>query len=322
MTHLLVLLCLVTGETKWVEDSSCRKSYSEEQLNRYVPEIAVRNVVHSCVGETIQNKSLSPPLSLKWSQMKPYKSRKAWHSIYEKMANKKLFLVGDSVMFQVLIGMMLYLESIGIICQHLSEGTFLCPNGLEISRPSFTAKLSDEFLPSVYQSIANSDIAIINTGLHYGIVTCVNLTSLVCSDIRHVFDTLSLNYTNATVAKKVAWLDTLIPHFPASQGSYQEWKAFASHQIECGPIQEPLSYTSLVAYESSQMIKHKYPYVPVIELYDIVYDRYDMHQGLLTHNGDVNRLDCVHFCMQPCFWAAISMRVGKTLLMMVGHVKE
>jgi hypothetical protein len=309
------LLYLSLGSASWVQDDTCRRTYEDETLHRFAPDPSVQKVIHSCSTEEMRNISGSPPQSQRWSKMNSSESKETWSLIYHRMAQRKLTLIGDSVMFQILIALLLYLENIGITCDYKYGGAYLCPNGFQISRPHFTPKFNDEFLPTIYSDVYEADISILNTGHHYGTIPCSS-KNLICSDLQHFFGQISANLTSAIVGKKVVWLDSLLSHFPAPQGSYQQYRSSKPRKTKCAPLKEPLSYSNLVAYEPSQLIHRKYPYIPVIKTCDLLYDRFDMHQGLLTHR-DTKRLDCVHFCLQPCFWEAILMRVGKVLVKIV-----
>ena len=115
---------------------------------------------------------------------------------------------------------------------------------------------------------------------------------------------------------KVAWLDTFQPHFNAVNGSYVLWKeSIKNHStssfFSCAPLTGKMSY-DISTYDASRLVQHEFPNIPVIVTYDILYDRFDVHQGPLTHY-DPYRLDCVHLCLQPCFWDAILFRMGKVV---------
>lgn len=297
----------------WINNNKCNRIYNEELLYLIAPELPIRHLIHSCSKHELKNYS-QEIYSLKWEEKNYINNNNIWKIIYSNMANKTIVLVGDSVMFQVLIGLILFLNDIGINCKHLNDGFYECPNGLKINRPFFIAQFKNDTIQRAFDVIYPADIAIVNTGLHYGAMGCQQTD--VCKDIKYFFNTLIKNKTQHQTTVKVAWIDTFLPHFPAPNGSYALWKQEQNQQANplpsCGKISQPMSY-NIGAYESSHTVKKYFPNIPIIVTYDILYDRHDVHLGMLTHK-DPNRLDCVHLCFQPCFWEAIFLRMGEVIL--------
>lgn len=302
----------------WIVDESCQKSKSPSELHHLVPNERVWHITHSCDKEEMDQYSLNPPKALRW-QMNHKKAKALWHSIATRMKGKKLVMIGDSVMFQTLVGLVIYLDSIGITCAPVGEPVsgYKCESGMEIHRPFFSAKLNAEFLPLILPGILSADIAIINIGLHYGMMSCDGPTnSGVCDDVRAFFKMISEKASNQETKVKLAWMDSFRPHFPSLNGEYISWKNSSSDENpkkypSCAPIPEPMSY-DFILYKPSHLVAKEFPNVPIITTYDMTYDRYDMHLGILTHH-DPKKLDCVHLCYQVCYWEAIAARIGKVV---------
>jgi hypothetical protein len=305
-------------QKNWILDNSCQqKGKSLSELRHLVPNEKVWQITHSCDKEEMDQYSLQPPQNLRWS-MNPRGAKLLWDSISNRMKDKKLVLIGDSVMFQTLVGLVVYLSSIGIDCTPLGDPVsgYKCGSGMEIHRPFFSAKLNDEFLPLILPGILSADIAIVNAGLHYGMMKCDGPdNSGVCDDVRAFFKMISQNITNQQTKVKLAWMDSYRPHFPAPNGAYISWKNASSGSmnkyLSCARIPEPMSY-DFVLYQPSHLVAREFPNIPIIKTYDMTYDRYDMHLGILTHH-DPEKLDCVHLCYQVCFWEAIAFRMGKVI---------
>lgn len=267
--------------------------------------------------------SLSAPRGLRWSHNQN-KTKELWYSILHQMENQKIVFVGDSVMYQTLIGLLVYLESIGVNCTRMepSETKYLC-NKVELDRPFFIAKLDDQFLPLVLPNILSADIVIVNVGLHYGNMSCGIMSSGLCEDVRAFFHMMNQQIQNKTTHVKLAWMDAHRPHFPSADGAYLSWKDSTSGNEKkyptCGKIMTPLTY-DYVIYNPSHTVEKEFPSIPIIKTYDMTYDRYDMHLGVLTH-GDPVKLDCVHLCTQICYWEAISLRIGQVInrILRKGH---
>jgi hypothetical protein len=304
-------LLSVTSNATWVPDASCQKSKSLPELRHLVPNPEVWHITHTCDKNEMDQYSLSPPRNLRW-QLNPKRIKALWSSISERMRDMKIVLVGDSVMFQTMVGLVVYLESIGINCLPVGDPVsgYKCDSGIEIHRPYFCAKLNDEYLPLVLPGILSADIAIINVGLHYGLMP----DSGVCDDVRDFFNLLSLNITNNQTNVKLAWMDSFRPHFPSVNGEYISWKnssGSVNQYPSCGPIPGNASY-DYVLFNPSHLVAKEFPNVPIITTYDMTFDRYDMQLGLLTYN-DPERLDCVHLCYQVCYWEAIAFRMGRVI---------
>jgi hypothetical protein len=210
----------------WIPDESCAKGKSLSELRHLVPNEQVWRITHSCDKEEMDQYSLSPPHNLRW-QLQPQKVKALWHSISQQMKDKKIVLVGDSVMFQTLVGLVVYLDSIGISCVPVGKPVsgYKCDSGMEIHRPYFSAKLNNEFLPLILPGILSADIAIVNIGLHYGTMSCDGpKSSGLCDDVRAFFQMLSQNITNHQTNVRLAWMDSYRPHFPSANGEYISWK--------------------------------------------------------------------------------------------------
>jgi hypothetical protein len=310
--------CLVSSSGKWIPDESCdlnRKATAE--LRKMVANPQVWHIIHSCDKADLSPYSLQPPRPLRWSSNSSSQSTNTlWHSIVDRMKDKKLVLVGDSVMFQTLVGLVLYLESIGITCTPLGTSGYKCGSGMEIHRPFYSAKLNDEFMSLILPGILGADVAVVNAGLHYGLMTCQGPSnSGLCDDVRAFFALISGKVKSQETKVRLAWMDSYRPHFPSANGAYLSWKNNQSQAPSrfalCGPISEPMSY-DFVLYEASHVVAKEFPHIPVIQTYDMTYDRHDMHLGILTHHTP-EKLDCVHLCFQVCYWEAIAARIGQAV---------
>lgn len=93
-----------------------------------------------------------------------------WKHLYDtKLSNITLYLVGDSMVFQILAALLLMLTRMGINCKGYPMRSMNCPNGLVIVRP-FVGRLND--LEAVKTHILKSNIMVLNGGLHYGTLKC------------------------------------------------------------------------------------------------------------------------------------------------------
>jgi hypothetical protein len=304
----------------WIRDDQCARTYSEELIDSLVIDRGL--TIHSCSKEEMNQHSLDQPKPLRWSHYHHDKAKLIWEKLYQQMAKKKLLMIGDSVMFEVSVALVLYLHDIGITCESSNRrGYWKCPNEMEIISPYKVAKLTDEYLPEFPLLVGEVDLILINSGVHYGTSSCYgDPPNPMCHDIEQFFHTLQANITRNQLHVKLAWMDTFRPHFASSDGSYFQWKSHQLQQkselkpvnIKCDPISTPMSYQYSL-YDGSHLMRKQFSTIPVVSTYDLVFERYDIHQGLLTHL-DPERLDCVHLCIQPCYWAPILNRIGKVLL--------
>lgn len=321
--------------SKWIYDQKCHShlNYSLPIFHKLFPNSNVWNILHTCSNNEILNYSLlippnySPDL-LKWNEYNSNEIKLLYLKLFSNLNNKKIYLFGDSLMYQVLVSIILFFYSIGIKClpKTIESISFQCSNGLEISRPLFISKLDENSRNLIYSIINQSDISIINVGHHYygiGTMSCYqnnnnnynnNKITPICSDIKIFFNYLQTNFSNT----KIAWLDPFIPHFPIYDGTYSSWKKAKKYHLNstCRPTEMKLTLNSPI-YDGTNLIEKKYgSKYPVIRTYDLLWNRSDIHQGLITHR-DPKRLDCVHLCLQFCFWEPILYRIGQTILSMM-----
>ena len=112
---------------------------------------------------------------------------------------------------------------------------------------------------------------------------------------------------------KLVWLDTFRPHFPAIGGHYENFSQKEKRDRQCGPLHEQDDDSSYILFKFiDQLLETEHKTLPHIRIRDIVRDRWDNHNGLLTWYS-AEKLDCVHHCMQPCFWEPILYRVGHVI---------
>lgn len=305
----------IISKSNWNYDHLCQYGKSTNELRKFIPSPQYMKEIYSCLPSELIEFPRPPPLNLRWS-LEPGKNSKLWISISQRMKGKKLLFVGDSTMFQAMVGVAIYLESIGIKCHSNKLATgFLCSTGMEMLRP-YAPKLNYNFTPAVIPMILNSDIAIVSVALHYTGMGCYNdKNSGLCDDTRQFFNVITSNITNNQTKVQIAWMDPFRPHFPARGGSYIEWKnsrfVNTSKITTCGKAQGPISYQGIPFLGSHTVAKY-FPHIPIIHTYDMTFERDDIHLGILTHN-DPKKLDCVHSCYQICFWEAISYRIGEVI---------
>jgi hypothetical protein len=210
------------------------------------------------------------------------------------------------------VGLVVYLDSIGIPCTPIGESGYKCGSGMEIHRPAYVSELNNEFVPVILPIIMSADIAIVNVGLHY---KDWSANGRIYDDVRAFFKMLTQKISQHETNVSLAWMDSFRPHFPSPNGAYISWKRLkrtskknTTRLERCRPISKKNTYKYSL-YGASRVVAKEFPRIPVIPIYDMTFDRYDMHLGILTHS-DPERLDCVHLCLQPCYWEAISFRIG------------
>jgi hypothetical protein len=312
---LLVLPSLGSSNWSLVHEDSCHLNKSLSEIRQLVPSQEVWKLIHLCDKKEMEPFSRHSPRNMRWSPA-VQTTRPLWYSIMERMKEKKLVLLGDSVMYQTLVGLMVYLDSIGIPCTPIGESGYKCGSGMEIHRPAYVARLNDEFVPLILPIIISADIAIVNVGLHYKNWPCKHPSnSRICDDVRAFFKMLTQKISKRETNVSLAWMDSFRPHFPSPNGAYLSWKRIkrtskknTTRLQRCRPISKKNSYQYSL-YGASHVVAKEFPHIPVIPISDITFDRYDMHLGILTHS-DAERLDCVHLCLQPCYWEAIAFRIG------------
>ena len=231
---------------KWVPSDRCRTHvYTEEELDQFQagyisatppPSRRCRNatdalsgscekVIHSCNREKLDINDddgigTVRPYALEWSGLPEGAAEHLWRHLYHtKLSKMRLYLVGDSLMYQVLAAITLTLNRMGIHCSGTSIPggvSMACPNGLVMVRP-FVGQLTDLETLSTY--VLDSNITILNTGLHYGTMACSEEGNHYCKDLVSALDVL-VSLSRAS-NKELVWLDTFRPHFPAAGGNYE-----------------------------------------------------------------------------------------------------
>lgn len=308
----------------WKVDDRCSTNlYTEEELD-YVQEKFARElqehpkrcknrelaskvqacskVLHSCRPEEVNTNNMTGPFALAWYEIYYHQTNvvELWQKLYrEKLSNRTLVYVGDSFLMEMYAAMMLTLRRGGADC----PGGKRCSNGFTSYRP---------YVPHISKSYNNylleSDIAIVNFGLHY------NDMEVYDREMSVGIPQLAQFQRNHQKSKKIFWIDSSIPHFPAPDGtgSFVSYKrnASTSTPAKCRPITQLNDWRNNIADYYLTLSKHD---LKTIKIRDIVLHRYDTHNGLLTHYTS-DLLDCVHHCMQPCFWEPILLRVGEALL--------
>ena len=317
--------CAAVYDDSLLSDAEFGYDYNRTQVHfsrcsSAVPDANCNKLLHTCsVSEMKLHKYLGieqiPAQSLEFDGINPTNTKRVWDEIYVRMANKTLNLIGDSTLYQVRVMLQLYLRSLGYISVN---GVY--PNGFSLFRPRFVEQIDSDTMKHVLDIVSKSDLVLMNIGVHYGTVSCTN-GNKVCHDAEFLMQSIFSHFPDA----KVSWMDVLRVHFPAPDGNYLKWKAkhkTASNFTYCATLDGNPNEAyakgkyDWTLYEPSKIIKEKFPCVSVAELYDLTHDRYDMHQGTLTWL-DPTKLDCVHYCMQPCFNEAIAYRIGVSLLQLL-----
>lgn len=313
----------------WIPDFSCGRSYSEEQLDsvqqiyqskrcknlqeKENPLVNCGLTLHTCSKDVMSQNNMSQPIALRWNQYTHEQTEDIWREVYNLMENNTLILIGDSMMFSTMTAIVMYLEDIGNRFLSNVDGhhsVFRYENGFQIKRP-FYYNVTD----IQEEELANQDaVMIVNAGLHYGTKSCLD-GNPVCRDVTRFFSEVQ----EQSPGLRIAWLETFRPHFPNPDGSYINFKYRAHDQKGmCGPLDKSLREKSVIDgldEPTVQLLSNSQ--VPVIRVNDISFDRYDLHLGLLTHFGDKEKLDCVHTCMQPCYWEPVVHRIGAKVLQML-----
>jgi len=161
--------------------------------------------------------------------------------------------------------------------------------------------------------LTRANYTIFNAGLHYSPAGGLDYAK----ELERAMSAIDRANKRGT---KIAWLDSFRPHFPSLGGSYTAYLEGRrgnnlSANSMCAPLDAKEDDVGYWNYQSLLAIKN-FPHIYHIHTTDITHDRYDMHLGPLTWYNS-SKLDCVHQCMQPCFWEAILWRIGETLMKMV-----
>jgi hypothetical protein len=328
---IATLLCSTISLCRWIPSERCQNFYSEVALDIATPGGLVRcepngtvrvgpngerlceRIIHSCSKEERAVYHLAPPRPMEWSEVNPEYTIYLWKSIYHKLANKTFIFLGDSLMRQVLSSVILYLNSLGFECTPLR-----CANGLEFIRPDsnhLTNGVVDNIILPLLLS-PNAGVMLLHVGIHYGGGRCPGYAA--CDDADYAFS----RFNRTTTTAKIAWLTGFRAHFWSESGLYQDFIKL-HHKDKNGPVCAPLPPGSLFTgplREPGEHIRKTFPWVPVIEIEDLIYDRWDMHLGPLTYHvfDGVNGMDCLHLCMQPCFWESVMWRIGTHLADLLG----
>lgn len=317
----------------WIQSANCSRSYSEEILDygdlfgdvngfpnysRCIDYDTKRkglcqfnvSTIHACSARELAPFGVSPPKPLIWAplQGKDNILKSLWLRIYDLMAGLSLTFIGDSLQRQLEIAIIVYFfETLHITCElDQVANTVVCPNGLRITRPFQPYPHID----ALTNAISRNNISIVNYGLHY-----IDYQNDRKPYLDHVEDALAVMDNMVFVNKtKIAWIDTFSPHFSSVTGDVHE-----DHEGYCGPLNENRKNASSSFSISPKLFHTKYKHIYHIHTQDMTFDRYDMHLGYLTHfePEHYHKLDCVHVCMQPCYWDAILLRVGEVLQKML-----
>jgi hypothetical protein len=190
-----------TMHGKWVPSDRCiTHMYTEEELDEfqggYNPRPLSRRcrnatdvlngkcekLLHSCTPSEVElNDGALRPYVLELDGLSEGDVEKLWKHLYDtKLSNVKLYLVGDSMMYQVFAALLLMLTRMGIHCEGYPMRSMKCANGLVIVRP-FLSRLTD--LEAVKTYILDSNITIFNSGLHYGTLKCSEDGNQYCKDL-------------------------------------------------------------------------------------------------------------------------------------------
>ena len=312
MFLLLLLHVLLLVDCKWIPSIRCNRIYTEEELNtpdylkdgkgtssrcRIDAEDKSRcnKLLHSCSNLELEDyaslsqlpeslNGMKSPLALWYSDISPLHTKAIWEKIYSVMSNKTLTLIGDSTIYQIRIMIELYLHDIGY--EILND---VYPNGFSIIRDRFVPHLDNASLPYVLDKVSTSHVTIMNVGVHYGTNSC-KLGNEVCTDVRK---TLNQIYSQNPLAK-IVWMDTLRPHF-AGNGDYEVWIKSPNKGLftGCAALESKKKKKDQYdwsLYEPSHIVAEEYKQAQVAKLYDLTYERYDMHQGVLTWQYNQVRL--------------------------------
>lgn len=310
-------------QAKWTPSDRCATNlYSEQELenfkSRYVtpsaPPPRCKNatdvlnpacvkVFHTCSPYEMEiNNALTQPYSLEWTGLQEGAVEKLWKRLYDtKLANIKLFLLGDSMMGQTAAAVSLMLTRMGIHCPNM-----VCPNGFVVDRPMAVGRVEDqEGLNTVF---LRSNITIFNVGLWYSTASCSEDGNHYCKDLTTALGALAqLSKANDI---KLIWMDTFRAHFMSNNGTYDSFSKMQTKDPQCAPIDKSIDDAKHFFYEfADQLLETEHNDLPRIRTRDIVRDRWDAHLGVLTWYSAGNP-DCLHYCMQPCFWEPILYRIG------------
>lgn len=332
MLLVALSLSLAMGSTvngKWIPSERCKIFYTEEDLDwaalpgkipRCEPHGTVKvgpnherlceRIIHTCSAEEMDRYHMQPPLALEWSEANPVYTRYLWNEIYHALANQTVYMTGDSMTVQLKTALMLFLRSLGYECTN-----DICPNGLQIIKPGFNhltkEAVNDYIIPKMLEP--QTRLVLFNTGLHYGGGQCPGNT--ICADLLHLFHRVNetlLENPNSPV--KYAWISCFRSHFGTPTGTYEEFTKLNKHSKNgtvCLPLPEKEVFLG-PSHEPTAFVQKHFPYVRVIEVEDLMYSRSDLNQGPLTYHN-FEKLDCLHLCMQPCFWEAYMWRLGKEI---------
>lgn len=307
----------------WEYSFSCLSPYTEEELDwilesnpdrlkgdrpyfhrcRDAAEAATlecEKVLHSCSAELLRQYGLPSPAPLAFRGLDSERLSDRWRFLYHRLANRSIALWGDSLAYTLWSAILLRLKRLGYTCP-----AGRCPNGLSFTRV-FGARLPNaSTLPSVLRTY---DASVFNLGLHY----VMPIEAAV-----YEADLMGALRVLQSEGLRVAWLDTFRPHFPSPSGSYYEYVQY----LHAGKVLARAGCAALGGdvrgkgywNDVAERVLRSFPSMPKIRTSDITEPRYDIHTGPLTH-FNMTKLDCVHICMQPCFWEPILSRFADFLL--------
>jgi hypothetical protein len=337
---LVVVLSLAVSSSgsfiakgKWIPSERCTATYTESDLDwsalsgkipRCEPNGTVKvgpnherlceRIIHSCSREEMATYHMQPPLALEWSEANPVYTKYLWTQIYHKLANQTIYMTGDSMTVQLKTSLILYLRSIGFECTN-----DVCPNGLQIIKPGFNhltkEAVNDYVIPKML--LPETRLFLFNTGLHYGGGDCPGNT--ICADLLNLFRTVNETLTaHPDSLVRYAWISCFRSHFGTPTGSYEEFKKL-NHHLKNGTVCLPVPAKEVFVggyHEPTKFVQKHFPYIRVVEVEDLMYTRSDLNQGPLTYHN-FEQLDCLHLCMQPCFWEAYMWRLGQEIAEML-----
>eukprot|EP01040_Poterioochromonas_malhamensis_P009222 gene9222-10010_t len=319
-TAALFFSLIIHGKTKtikqWIPSSRCLNNlYSEEELDRaqenflrysgnhpirchnasYASQVPTcARVIHSCDSNEMAKFNLTRPRPLEWHEIMrdQVNVTAVWKDLYDnELKNKSLTFIGDSLMMEVYAAMMLTLVRGGANCHGKR-----CENGFTSYRP-YKSQISEDY----EKVLVESDIVVINFGLHYNDPRLYDKE--MKEGIPHLVDLIERHN------KTVLWIDSFIPHFPVPDGSYVRYKQLNQSHAICTINTEINDWRNAIADKHIQPFSNK---IKRVLIRDIAASRHDTHNGILTHFSASN-LDCLHHCMQPCFWEAILFRLANAL---------
>lgn len=290
-------------------------------------------VIQTCTKKEL-SKFDSPPVKKKqFVGVTRYEIKQLWNKAYELMANKTLSFVGDSMIYQHAVALHLFLSRE----LNVFSNSNVFPNGLRIIRPFLT------HIPESGTEIQNifdaHDITFFNCGARYALS---NNTEV--ENYNHALARLFGVMQTEVYRRKAIWVDNPLPHFRSDGKSYRQYLREAIRRREtpyCVPLKE--SVVSNMAINSSHSrissnVLSYFPGVANVRTYDVFVERFDAHQSYLTSQikhpvrayacslcriftqivSFQKKLDCLHYCMQPCLWDPVIYRMGIALMETIG----